>query len=141
MDSHLACLALPGNPKFLQQEPSIRLLFRFFLSGTDDGSVRFWRLETGAGESFRTHENTVSALAAHKDRQGSLILASACFEGTITIWRAGVKDGLKQDKVVKRSLPSYVGSVRSIVGWSGFCRSLSCDSPSAMVTSGVKHAR
>lgn len=76
-------------------------LSRLF-SGTDDGSVRFWRLETGAGESFRTHENTVSALAAYRDRQGSLILASAGFEGAITIWRAQVKDGFDRHQVRKR---------------------------------------
>lgn len=73
-------------------------LFPSFL-GTDDGSVRFWRLDTGAGESFKAHKNTVSALAAYRDRQGSITLASADFEGSITIWRARAKDGLKQTTV------------------------------------------
>eukprot|EP00903_Cladosiphon_okamuranus_P006728 g6565.t1 len=69
------------------------------VTGTDDGSLRFWRLETGAGESFRAHENTVSALAACMDRQGSVVLASGSFEGTITIWRAHAKDGSNRHQV------------------------------------------
>ena len=73
--------------------------FLFDASGTDDGSVRFWRLETGAGESFRTHENTVSALAAYRDREGSLTFASAGFDGAIIIWRAHAKDGLDRHQV------------------------------------------
>lgn len=51
------------------------------------------------GESFTAHENTVSALAAYRDRQGSLILASAGFEGAITIWRAHAKDGYSRHQV------------------------------------------
>lgn len=78
------------------------ILFPFFL-GTDDGSVRFWRLDTGAGESFKAHKNTVSALAAYRDRQGSVTLASAGFEGSITIWRARAKDGLKRTTVRNRT--------------------------------------
>ncbi|CAN0560012.1 unnamed protein product, partial [Ectocarpus sp. 12 AP-2014] len=63
------------------------------LSGTDDGSVRFWQLDTGAGESYKAHDNSVSALAAYSDQLGSLVLASAGFEGAIIIWRAHPKDG------------------------------------------------
>lgn len=69
------------------------------MSGTDGGSVRFWRLETGASEPYQAHENTVSALAACKDRRGSLLLASADFEGTMIIWTAHAKDGLRADRV------------------------------------------
>lgn len=79
----------------------------FLLSGTDDGSVRFWQLDTGAGESFQAHDNTVSALAAYRDQLGSLVLASAGFEGVIIIWRAHAKDGLKKDRVRKRRSQSY----------------------------------
>eukprot|EP00752_Nemacystus_decipiens_P009558 g8538.t1 len=69
------------------------------VTGADDGSVRFWRLDTGAGESFGAHDNTVSALAAYRDRQGSLVLATADFEGDITIWRANSKDGLNRHQL------------------------------------------
>ncbi|CAN0464501.1 unnamed protein product [Ectocarpus sp. 12 AP-2014] len=69
------------------------------VTGTDDGSVRFWQLDTGAGESYKAHDNSVSALAAYSDQLGSLVLASAGFEGAIIIWRAHPKDGLKKDRV------------------------------------------
>ncbi|CAM9561047.1 unnamed protein product, partial [Hapterophycus canaliculatus] len=82
------------------------------VTGTDNGSVRFWRLDTGAGKSFKAHENTVTALAAFRDRHGSLTLASADFEGVIVIWRAPAKDGLKQHTVpvVDFSVPHAHGT-------------------------------
>ncbi|CAM9120840.1 unnamed protein product, partial [Scytosiphon promiscuus] len=82
------------------------------VTGTDDGNVRFWRLDTGAGESIQAHENTVTALAAYRDGQGSLTLASADFEGVIAIWRASAKDGLKQHTVpvVEFSVPRAHGA-------------------------------
>lgn len=79
--------------------PGLVVRVRVRLSGTDDGSVRFWRLETGAGESIKAHENTVSALASFRDRQGSLVLASGGFEGAIVVWKADIKDGLRRDMV------------------------------------------
>lgn len=69
--------------------------------------MRFWQLDTGAGESFQAHDNTVSALAAYRDQLGSLVLASADFEGAIIIWRAHAKDGLKKDRVRKGRPQSY----------------------------------
>lgn len=72
-------------------------------SGTDDGTVRFWRLDTGASESFKAHENAVSALAACRDRRGELMLASAGFEGAIIMWTTHAKDGLKNNRVRKRT--------------------------------------
>lgn len=75
------------------------MFFYNFSSGTDDGSIRFWRLDTGAGESVKAHENTVTTLAAYRDRQGSLTLASAGFDGVIVVWRAHAKDGVKTHTV------------------------------------------
>lgn len=69
------------------------------LSGTDNGRVRFWRLDSGTGESFEAHSNTVCALATTRDCWRSLMLASACFEGTIVVWAV---DGLKDDGKVRK---------------------------------------
>lgn len=101
----------------------VYMIYFFFLdgfsSGTDDGSVRFWRLNTGAGESFKAHENTVTALAAYRDPRGSVILASAGFEGIIVVWRAPAKDGLKQNTVSERGQRENVARLWSPGYWSG----------------------
>ncbi|CAM9333629.1 unnamed protein product, partial [Discosporangium mesarthrocarpum] len=70
-------------------------------TGSECGSVRFWRLETGAGESFHVHKNTVSALASCRDRKGSLFFASGCYQGEIVLWAAYAKDGLHNSRVPK----------------------------------------
>lgn len=67
--------------------------------GVDHGSVRFWRLDTGASESFQAHDNTVSALAACRDRRQSLLFASGGFGGAIVLWAAHAKDGMSDNRV------------------------------------------
>ena len=76
--------------------------------GTGSGNVRFWRLDTGAGQSFEAHSNTVSALATGKNWCGSLILASGGFDGAIVLWMTDAKDGIREDRVSKRRFPHAV---------------------------------
>lgn len=63
--------------------------------------MRFWRLDTGASEAFKAHDNTVSALASCWDSRGSLLFASGGFGGTIAVWTAHAKDGVSDNRVRK----------------------------------------
>ncbi|CAM9580963.1 unnamed protein product, partial [Choristocarpus tenellus] len=100
--------SLGMSEKYCMRQPSGEIASMTLLqggsvvaTGIDDGSVRFWNLETGAGTSSRAHSNTVSALASHRDNKNSLLFASGCYNGDIVLWEAQAKDGVHNAQIPK----------------------------------------
>ena len=80
------------------------------ISGSDDGTVRVWRLEDGApvGEPLHGHDGAVTAVAMGTLPDGTPVIVSGGSEGSVRVW--GLADGIK----VGQTITGHDGGVNGV---------------------------
>ena len=85
------------------------------VSGSDDGTVRVWRLADGTpvGDPLTGHTGAVNAMAAGALPDGTPVIVSGSDDGTVRVWR------LADGTLVRDPLTGHDGAVTP--WWPGRC--------------------